>query len=146
MQRTSFVGFIVIPDGVVMEPDRVCMITEWLEPTCYYDIQVFLSFANFYRHFISSYSCLAKPMTDMLKWRKNSHFLGPFPRTLAMKLSFAELRDAFTKAPIQVHFDPTKSVCLETNALGFATTGIISQELNKVYESAEGAVHGVKRN
>jgi hypothetical protein len=47
MQRISFAGFIVTPEAVEMEPNRIRTITEWPEPTCHYNIQVFLSFANF---------------------------------------------------------------------------------------------------
>jgi hypothetical protein len=63
-------------EGVEMRPDRVCTITEWPEPTCHHDIQVFLSFANFYRCFISSYSCLAELMINMLKGGKMAVFQG----------------------------------------------------------------------
>ncbi len=89
MQRISFVGFIVTPEGVEMEPDRVRTIAEWPEPASHRDIQVFLSFANFYRRFISSFSRIAKPMTNMLKGGKNGRFSGPFLPTLAMIQSFA---------------------------------------------------------
>ncbi len=67
MQLINFVGFIVTLESIEMELDMVRTIAEWPEPTCHHDIQVFLGFANFYRRFITSFSCLAKPMTDMLK-------------------------------------------------------------------------------
>jgi hypothetical protein len=67
-------------------------------------------------------------MIDMLKERKKGNFLGPFLPTPAMKQSFAELRDSFTKAPVLAHFDPAKPICLETNASGFAIAGIILQQ------------------
>jgi hypothetical protein len=35
MQQISFVGFIVTPEGVKMEPDRICTIVEWPEPASY---------------------------------------------------------------------------------------------------------------
>jgi hypothetical protein len=126
MRRICFVGFIISPEGVEIEPDRVCKIVEWPEPTCHCDIQVFLSFANFYRCFISIFSHLAKPMTDMLKGGKNGCFLGPFLPTLAMKQSFVELCDAFTKDSVLAHFDPAKLIHLETNPLKFTIAGSIS--------------------
>ncbi len=121
-----------------MEPDRVCTISEWPEPASHHDIHVFLGFANFYRQFISSFSRLAKPMTDMLKGGKNGRFLGPFLPTLAMKPSFAEHRDAFTKALVFAHFDPARPIRLETDASGFAIAGIISQQQDDVCEGADG--------
>ena len=47
-KSVEFLGFIVTPGGVVMDPVRVQTIQEWPEPTGYKDIQVFLGFCNFY--------------------------------------------------------------------------------------------------
>jgi hypothetical protein len=66
MQHVSFVGFIVTPEWVEMEPDRVWTIAEWPEPVSHCDLQDFLGFASFYRSFISSFLRLMKPMTDRL--------------------------------------------------------------------------------
>ncbi len=146
IQQISFVRYIVTLEDVEMEPDRVCTIEEWPEPTCYHNIQVFLSFANFYRRFISSFSRGAKPRTDHLKGGKNGHFSGPFPPIPAMKRSFAELRDAFTKAPVLAHFDMAKLICLETDASGYAIAGIILQQQDEVFGGAEGTVCNTKGN
>src|SRR5579864_5113099 len=43
----SFLGFIISPEGISMEPDRVSAITEWPIPTSVQDVQIFLGFANF---------------------------------------------------------------------------------------------------
>ncbi len=144
MQQISFVGFIVTLEGVEMEQDTVCTIAEWPEPACHRNIQVFLGFANFYRQFISSFSRLVKAMTDMLKGKKNGRFSGPFVPTPVMNQSFAQLRDAFTRAPVLAHFDPARPICLKTVASGFAITGIISQQQDEVCGGVEGAVHGAK--
>jgi hypothetical protein len=88
MQWISFVSFIVTPEGVKIEPDRVQTIAEWLEPASCCNIQVFLSFANFYRHFMSSFLRIAKPMIEMLKRGKNSCCLELFSLTMAMIWSF----------------------------------------------------------
>ncbi len=144
MQRISFVRFIIMPEGVEMEPDRVCTMAEWPEPACLCDNQVFHSFANFCRRFISSFMYLVKPMTDMLKGGKNGRFSETFLPTPAMKWSFAELRDAFTKVPVLAHFDPARPIHLKTDTLGFAIAGIILQQQDEVCGSAEVTVRGVK--
>jgi hypothetical protein len=139
MQRIKFVGFIVTPEGVEIEPDRVRTISEWPEPVSHRDIQIFLSFAKFYKQFISSFPRLAKPMSDMLKGGKKGRFSGHFLPTPAIKRSFVELRDAFTKAPVVAHFDPARPIRLETDASSFAIAGIISQQHDDVCERADGA-------
>ncbi len=127
-----------------MEPDKVCTIVEWPKPSCCCDIQVFYSFANFFRRFISSFLHLTKPMTDMPKEEKNSHFVGPFLPSQAIKQSLEELCDSFTRAPVLTQFDPAMSICLEPNASGFTITGITLQQQVKVCGSAGDTVCGAK--
>jgi hypothetical protein len=63
-KSVEFLGFIVTPNGVVMDPIRVKTIKEWPDPEGYKDIQVFLGFANFYRRFIFNYSAIVRPLVD----------------------------------------------------------------------------------
>ena len=44
----SFLGFVVSTSRISIESDRVELILNWPEPRSHRDIQVFLSFANFY--------------------------------------------------------------------------------------------------
>jgi hypothetical protein len=79
MQRISFFGFIVMLEGGKMKLDRVRTTAEWPEQTCHHVIQVFLHFTNFYWPFNSSFSYLAKLMTDMLNGGKNGQFIWALP-------------------------------------------------------------------
>ncbi len=76
MQHVSFVDFIDTPEGVQIELERVRTIAKWSEPASLCNIKVFLGFVNFYRHFISSFSHIAKLMIDMLNRGKNCLFWG----------------------------------------------------------------------
>ena len=44
----SFLGFVISPSGMSMDPDRIAAIVKWPAPESAHDIQVFLGFANFY--------------------------------------------------------------------------------------------------
>ena len=44
----EYLGFIMSPEGLRMDPAKVTMILEWPEPRNVKDIQSFLGFANFY--------------------------------------------------------------------------------------------------
>ena len=59
----EYLGFILSPNGLLMDPSKVSTILEWLEPCKIKDIQSFLGFANFYRRFISDYSKITVPWT-----------------------------------------------------------------------------------
>ena len=45
----EYLGFILSPSGLSMDPSKVSTILEWLKPRKVKDIQSFLGFANFYR-------------------------------------------------------------------------------------------------
>ena len=50
-----------------MEDKRIKAVKNWPKPNFVYDIQIFLSFANFYQYFIQSFGKIAGPLTLMLK-------------------------------------------------------------------------------
>ena len=60
-----------------MEDKRIEAVENWPEPTSVRDIQVFISFANFYRRFICGFSRIAAPLTSMLKTTGSSEVLAP---------------------------------------------------------------------
>ncbi|SNX88162.1 related to Gag-pol polyprotein [Melanopsichium pennsylvanicum] len=51
----EFLGYIIKPSGIEMDPDKIRTIKEWPMPESIHDIQRFLGFANFYRRFISHF-------------------------------------------------------------------------------------------
>ncbi len=67
MQQISFVDYIITPNSVEIKLKIDQIIEEWPETLCQCGIQVFLSFTNLFRRFISSFLKIAKPMIDMLK-------------------------------------------------------------------------------
>ena len=74
----GFVGFIVTPNSLTMEPDWIETVKSWPEPRSFRDIQVFLGFVNFYWCFIDRFLRLAWPLSSMLVGGKAGRFLGPF--------------------------------------------------------------------
>jgi Reverse transcriptase (RNA-dependent DNA polymerase) len=50
--EVKYLGLVITPGGVRMDPDKVSAITEWKAPKNLKDVRVFLGFANFYRRFI----------------------------------------------------------------------------------------------
>jgi hypothetical protein len=121
----EFLGFIVGPKGIEMDPSRVETVKEWPVPTCYRDIQVFLGFTNFYRRFIREYARICVPLTDLLKKMKEP--TAPFrmgPEALA---SFEVLKSRFRETPLLRHFDPQRRIKVETDGSKWAIAGILSQ-------------------
>ena len=126
VQETKFLGFIISPNGIAMDPDRIATIVDWPTPKSQHDILVFLGFANFYRRFVEAYSRVVLPLTNLL--RKSQRFLWTKPAQEA----FDTLKTLFTDAPILKHFDPDLPITLHTDSSGAAISGIISQPHNDV--------------
>lgn len=125
--EVEFLGFLVGPHGITMDPSRVTTVSEWPTPKSTRDVQVFLGFANFYRRFIEGYSRLAGPLTNLLKTTGDGRPTGPFRMGPEALTAFAALKRRFTEAPILRHYDPALRVRLETDASGYAVSGILSQ-------------------
>ncbi|SOV07367.1 uncharacterized protein UDID_18887 [Ustilago sp. UG-2017a] len=66
-KTVEFLGYIIKPTGIEMDPGKVRTVKEWPMPASIHDIQRFLGFANFYRRFIAHFTWIAKPLTSLVK-------------------------------------------------------------------------------
>ena len=61
----DFLGLVISQDSIRMEKGKVAAIQDWPTPTCKRELQQFLGFVNFYRHFIQGFAQTAKPLTKL---------------------------------------------------------------------------------
>ncbi|KAI1007441.1 hypothetical protein K3495_g780 [Podosphaera aphanis] len=102
--RTKYLGLIITPDGIEMDPTKVKTITSWEPLNSVKDLQKFLGFANYYRRFIRAWN-----------WGD------------AQQVAFEQLKNSFTSAPTLSLFDYEKQAVLETDASDWASGGVLSQ-------------------
>ena len=76
VQEVPFLGFIIGPHSVKMDPAKVEAVTSWPTPHSVHDIRVFLGLASFYRCFIDNFSCIVTPLTNLLKKGKRFGSIG----------------------------------------------------------------------
>jgi len=129
VSEVGFLGFVISPDGIGMESDRISTIEDWPTPESVRDVPVLLGFTNFYRRFIRKYAKVTTPISDLQKKEENSRTskLVKWEWTQDAELAFLKLKRAFTDAPILNHFDQAKPIILQTDASGFAIAGILNQ-------------------
>ena len=65
--EVCFLGHLVSCKSISIEVETIEVVMKWPEQKSVWDIQVFLSFANFYRQFIQDFSKIAASLTLMLK-------------------------------------------------------------------------------
>ncbi|XP_060798244.1 uncharacterized protein LOC132900249 [Neoarius graeffei] len=108
--QIASLGYVINAEGVSMAQDKVSAVTTWPTPTTVKELQQFLGFANFYRHFIQSFSTFASPLMALLKKGPKHLQWNPVAET-----AFAQLKSAFTSAPIFKHPDLMKPFIMEVD-------------------------------
>jgi len=103
-----------------MSNAKVKTIQEWPEPKKVKDIQSFLGFTNFYRHFIFNYSNIVIPLTCLT--RKNT----PWNFDDDCRIAFNTLKQAFISAPILMHWVLDAQLVMETDASDYTLAAILS--------------------
>ncbi len=63
-----------------------------------------------------------------MKGSKDGKKSGPFDFPEKARSAFQNLKQAFTSAPMLLHYDPSKPTRLETDASGYALAGVITQQ------------------
>jgi len=119
--RTKYLGLIITPGGIEMDPEKVTAITAWEPPTTKKQLQRFLGFANFYRRFIRDFSGVARPLYDLTKktteWRWDDAHQGAFER----------LKRTFTTAPALRIYDWDRPAVVEVDASNWSAGGVLLQ-------------------
>ena len=130
---TTFLGYIISPGNLSMDPEKVKAVVEWPSPTNRRELQRFLGFANFYRRFIRGYSSIAAPLTALTSSRIT------FSWNPLAERAFETLKTRFSTAPILVHPDSTAQFIVEVDASNVGVGAILSQRSakdNKVHPCA----------
>jgi hypothetical protein len=67
LKSVKFLGHTISHDGISVDPRKVQEVMDWKAPKSVHQIRSFLGLAGYYRRFISDFSRIAKPMTELLK-------------------------------------------------------------------------------
>uniref|UniRef100_A0A9J8BTX3 ribonuclease H n=1 Tax=Cyprinus carpio carpio TaxID=630221 RepID=A0A9J8BTX3_CYPCA len=119
----QFLGYNINSSGIRMDEGKVNAVRDWPIPTTIKELQRFLGFANFYRHFIQNYSAITSPLTSLLRNKPKSLSWTP-----AATEAFNSLKKAFTTAPLLVHPDPNRPFIVEVDASTTGVGAVLSQQ------------------
>ncbi len=116
-----FLGFILSPEGIRMDPAKVKAVADWPTPDSCRAVQRFLRFANFYRRFIRNFSQVALPLTDLTSTRTR------YGWSSQAQTAFENLKSRFVSAPILTTPDPSRQFIVEVDASEVGVGAILSQ-------------------
>jgi len=121
MEEISILGVVVGKGQIQMEQEKIKAVKEWKMPTKVKDVESFLGFSNFYRHFIQNFSHTAKPLNE-LKGKKEWKWEKKHQRV------FEELKEKITSQPVLALPRREGKFRVETDALGHAIGEVLFQE------------------
>ena len=66
-KQIEYLGLVILENKVEMDPMKVAGVRDWPTPENQTDVQTFIGFVNFYRHFIRDFSTIARPLFDLTR-------------------------------------------------------------------------------
>ena len=113
--NVKFLRFIVSTDSITINLQRIEIIENWLILKSFYEVQIFLEFANFYWQFINAYSWIASSLISLLKESKNRKKTKSFLWFNNAEKTFSRLKEVFMTVSVLVHFNSELKSQVETD-------------------------------
>jgi transposase InsO family protein len=125
--QVEYLGHIVSANGIRMDPRKSAAVRDWPAPANLQDLRKFLGLTNYFRKFISRYSIIAAPLTNLT--RKGA-FSSPAAWTPECQKAFDELKRAVADDVMLRFPDPSLSYRVEviTDASLYGTGAVLLQE------------------
>ncbi len=121
VEETVFLEVIVSELNLRMNFSKVTVIVSWITSINLKEIQSFVRFINFYRHFIKNFSKLVKSFTQLT--RKNTSFVW---NEIYVQV-FDNLKNQVSLISILRHFDLKWQAILKIDASNYVKDEILSQ-------------------
>ncbi|GFY23031.1 retrovirus-related Pol polyprotein from transposon 17.6 [Trichonephila clavipes] len=118
----KFLGFVVTPEGILIDKDKSISINEFPVPTDQKQIKCFLGCCNFYRRYIKNFAKRALPLTNLL--RKDT----PFEWTSETQEAFDDIKKAILNPPVLALPDPFAELQITTDASSRGIGAVLEQK------------------
>lgn len=121
MRHIKYLGHIVGNGEIKPDPERVKCISEFPQPKTVKQVRRFMGMTGWYNRYISNYSAIAAPITDMLKIRDR------FVWTKEAQEAFEELKNKLITAPVLTHPDFGERFYIQCDASMTGVGGVLFQ-------------------
>ncbi len=117
----DYLGNTITGSGIQSCDKNVKKVVDFPVPTCKNELQAAMGLLNFFRHFIPSYSILARPLFDLLRgnvpWEWNEN----------LQTIFETLKHRITSKPILAHPDFSKPFVIYVDASKWGFGAVLCQ-------------------
>lgn len=111
-QKVEYLGHIITPDGIQVDPTKVDAIMQWETPATKTEVRSFLGLANYYRGFIKNFSEITAPLSALV----HDDQPDPVVWTRVEQEAFDRTKRALTTAPVLRTYDPDLTTELVVDA------------------------------
>jgi hypothetical protein len=122
MKQVALLGHVISKGDISVDPSKVQDVLSWNALMSVGDIQSFLGLVGYYQRFITGFSKMSKPMTELLKKDKK------FEWTSTCEASFQESKKRLMTTLILVMPDMEKSFSIYYDAFGQGLGCVLMQD------------------
>jgi hypothetical protein len=122
IKEVSFLGHVVSPEGIAVDPGKVKEVLEWKTPTSVSEVRSFFGLAGYYRRFILNFSKIVKHVTELI--RKENKYVW----TEACDEAFKHLKRLLSTSLVLAQPDTTKSFDVYCDASNTSIGGVLMHE------------------
>jgi hypothetical protein len=127
-EQIHYLGHIISKDGIVVDPEKIEAIREWLVPNNMMEFRSFMGLARYYIRFIAGFSRIAHPITSLQRKEKKFQWIEECER------SFQQLKELLTSAPILRITYPNEYFLVCTNACKEGLRGVLVTHKNYSFQ------------
>jgi hypothetical protein len=106
----NYLGFIITPNGVQIDPEKISGLTAYPRPNSPKRVKSFLGFCGWYRHFIPNMSEISEPLTRLLTKTEK------FTWTEIHQKAFEQLKETIANSVTLAYPDFKRPFILRTDA------------------------------
>ena len=123
----SYLGHIVLKNGIETDPKKIQAIVKWLKPTTITDVCSFLGFANHYGRFLHKYAHIMRPLDVLISGKNANEKKQAIEWNDDCERAFQELKQLCSNMPVLAYAHYSKPFKLCTDACNLELGAVLYQ-------------------